>query len=54
MKTRRILLLISLAFCGFTVCAQHPSEDKNWNVVIQEDFSSFNTEMFLQIMECPD
>ncbi len=43
MKIERILLLISLAFCGFTVSAQHPSEDNNWKVVIQDDFSSFNT-----------
>lgn len=39
----RIFLWIIIVFSGFVTYGQHPSEDPNWRIVIQDEFtSSFN------------
>lgn len=43
MSKIRILFLLNFVLCRIFVFAQHPSVDPNWGVVIQDDFTTFNT-----------
>ena len=42
MKKKIILMVLAGMFVSFAF-AQHSSQDKNWEVVFQDDFSTFNT-----------
>jgi len=44
MKKIRIIILILIAGLSFPVLGQNPPQDKNWEVIFQDDFDSLNTQ----------
>jgi beta-glucanase (GH16 family) len=40
---KRFFLIVFVGLFIFSAFGQHPSQDKNWQVVFQDDFNSFNT-----------